>query len=179
MRRGRLTLIMGPMWAGKTCELIQRAEGARFFTHTVDERSKNTLYSRDEKAGERDVKHVASFSDITTCVDCDTIIAVDEGQFFSDKDDVQMGVEALRRRGVDVYIASLDYDSERRPFGHMHTLIDDADEIVQLCARCNGCGHPAQYTHRRAGIAGQVYVGDDAYTPLCALCFDATKNLET
>ncbi|ASJ05840.1 thymidine kinase [Thermococcus pacificus] len=155
---GFLEVITGPMFAGKTTELIKRIERqmfakrkAAFFKPAMDSR-----YSKDEVVAHNglryeafviptDEKGVERIVEITKR-DGYEVIGVDEVQFFH----ISV-VEALNRladEGVYVIASGLNLDFKGDPFPVMRELLVRADNIVYLTAVCTVCGRPATRSQR-------------------------------
>ena len=180
---GQLELICGPMFSGKSEELMRRLrrvgyarKHAILVKPAIDDR-----YSIDEVVsheGRRMAARVVRKPEaiLELAVGCD-VVGVDEGQFL---DDSLIDVcEQLVERGLRVVIAGLDLDYRRAPFGPMPRLLAMADEVAKLKAVCHGCGEPALYTQRLVGgrpapFNGETVVigGLDSYEARCRACFE-------
>ncbi len=171
--RGRLTVIHGSMFAGKTEQLIARlrteqAGGRRVLAvkHTIDDR-----YAPDHLVthpGDRfPAVHVRTAAAILEqAVDVDTI-AVDEGQFF--KMALIPVVRTLLNRGIAVLVAGLSHDAWGRPFEPIPELAAQADEVIVCESPCRVCGQPSPYTQRITPVNTEFMVGGlGDYEPRCA-----------
>ncbi|HEY8477093.1 MAG TPA: thymidine kinase [Chloroflexota bacterium] len=185
-RVGRLTVVCGPMFAGKSTELlrrVKRAQRARIevlvLKPDVDTRTAASVRSHD--GDELGAVTFASAEDLRRHVARVTpggrrLIAIDEAQFVSWPGFVE-AVLALVAGGDDVVVAGLDLDYAGAPFGPMPALMAYADEVVKLSAVCVQCGHDANRTQRLvdgrpAGPGPQVLVGaGETYEPRCAACW--------
>lgn len=191
---GRLEVICGPMFSGKTEELlrrIRRAQIARLpvalFKPSTDTRYDQVqVVSHDKNAMDSWV--VASSADLLRHVEAAerrepgrtegiAIIAVDEAQFFDEGlPDV---CNTLANRGYRVIAAGLDLDYEGRPFGPMPTLLALAEEVTKLHAVCMETGRAAHFSHRIAGGDAQVELGaQDQYIPLARHAYVAAKKVD-
>jgi thymidine kinase len=179
---GQLELICGPMFSGKSEELMRRLrrvgyarKHAILVKPAIDDR-----YSVDEVVsheGRRMAARVVRTPDaiVKLAADAD-VVGVDEGQFL---DESLIDVcEDLIVRGVRVVIAGLDLDYRRQPFGPMPRLLAMADEVAKLKAVCHSCGESAMYTQRLvdgrpAPFSGETVVigGIDSYEARCRVCF--------
>jgi thymidine kinase len=137
---GRIELIIGPMFAGKTTELIRRIERCEhqhlsciLFTH-----SWSTDHSRPAIACERLRSHFRE------CLAYD-VIAIDESQFFSD---VVIFAPIMANSGKLVLIAGLDGTFLRNPFGHILELVFCCESITKLTGICSETGEAAPFTRR-------------------------------
>ncbi|MDZ4768778.1 MAG: thymidine kinase [Chloroflexota bacterium] len=150
---GRVEVICGSMFCGKTEELIRRVRRAiiarqtvQVFKPQVDERF--GIQSITSHTGQ---KHVAvpvpTARDIHNLLEPrTTVIAIDETQFF-DSGIVEV-VETLARGGMRVICAGLDLDFRGEPFGTMPFLLCRAEEVTKLQAICIVCGEKASRTQR-------------------------------
>lgn len=177
-RRGRIELICGCMFSGKSERLVGRVEQARTagvavaaFKHTCDDR-----YAVDQivtHGGLRvPAQGVADPSEILRMVGGARLVVIDEAQFFT------AGLaDACRRladEGRDVVVAGLNRDCWGLPFGSMPEMEVLADQVTRTRAACARCGRPADYTFRRLPIDGKTMVGGpEAYEPRCGECFEA------
>ena len=170
---GRIEIICGPMFSGKTEELMRRLNRAKIartkfqlFKSQVDNR-----YSETEV-----VTHVGNKMECTPLTYCrdilelveeDTkIVAIDEAQFFSLQ--FKNTVQSLVGAGKRVIIAGLDMDSDGHAFGHMGDVMSMAEQITKLTAVCESCGSDATHTLRVSNSQGQVLVGEhDHYKAVC------------
>lgn len=150
---GRVEVICGSMFCGKTEELIRRVRRAMIA------RQKVQVYkpSIDDRFGvERVTSHtgqtveaqpIQSPSEIYDTLAADTtVVALDEAQFFAP--DITEVVEALAQRGIRVIVAGLDMDFRGAPFGVMPELMSRAEEVTKLHAICVVCGEDASRTQR-------------------------------
>ncbi|MBC7074159.1 thymidine kinase [Candidatus Parcubacteria bacterium] len=159
-KNGRLEVITGPMFAGKTEELMRRLERARFakksfmtFKSSLDTRYDKTMIVSHSK---RTMEAIPIPSGITCAQFFDQfgkeiekveIIAFDEAQFFRKKEFLKI-IRELLRQGKRVIIAGLDLTFKGEPFGPMPELLALADEVIKLTAICEICGNPATKTQR-------------------------------
>lgn len=177
-RRGRIEVICGSMFSGKTEELIRRLKRAKFARQKVEifKPALDTRYSEQEVVS-HDSNHIlstpieSSASILLLANDCD-VVGIDEAQFF-DSDLVEVCNE-LARRGTRVIIAGLDMDFRCQPFGPMPSLMALADEVTKVHAICVRCGNLAYVSHRLVSNDKQVLLGEKMeYEPLCRECYHA------
>ena len=173
---GRIEIIWGCMFSGKTerlCERLERirASGGTFlaFKHAADVR-----YAQAELASHngRRVPAVAvrNAGEILSLVGDTRLVAIDEGQFF-DGGLIPVCAE-LKRRGCEVVVAGLDKDSWAMPFGPMPELAEMADVVTRTHAVCAVCGREANFTQRLSPVEGSRMVGGaESYQPRCGECF--------
>lgn len=176
-RRGRIEVICGSMFSGKTEELIRRLKRAKFARQTVEifKPSIDTRYSEADVVS-HDSNSIpstpidSSASMILLSSDID-VVGVDEAQFF-DSGIVDV-CNHLADNGVRVIVAGLDMDFKGRPFGPMPALCAIADEVTKVHAICVRCGNLAYISHRTIEGDKQVMLGEKMeYEPLCRECYN-------
>ena len=182
-RRGRIEVICGSRFSGKTEELIRRLKRAKFARQKVEifKPALDTRYS-DVEVVSHDSNHItstpieSSTSILLLATDVD-VVGIDEAQFF-DSDLVDVCNE-LARRGVRVIIAGLDTDFLGKPFGPIPALMAIAEDIQKVHAICVKCGSPANHSHRLVKSDALVVLGEkDEYEPLCRHCYNAAIAAE-
>jgi thymidine kinase len=150
---GKITVICGSMFAGKTEELIRLARRALYakkrvqvFKPSVDDRYDQTMVVTHMGVTHTAVP-VGSVKELRSKLLPETeLVLIEEAQFF-DESIVGLVVE-LADAGKDVVCAGLDQDFRRQAFGPMPKLLAAADEVVKLRAICMKCGAPASHTYR-------------------------------
>jgi len=174
-RRGRIELIHGCMFSGKTVDLLQRlrARGAGrvgAFKHRRDNRYSDTEIV--SHAGDRfEATLVSAAEEILRHVTGEeALVGIDEGHFFDDNLPAVCG--RLAAGGTDVVITSLDPDSWGKPFPVVEELKNVADEVTLRTAICASCGKPANRNQRTTPIvAGDIVGGPEAFEPRCEECW--------
>jgi len=174
MTLGKLEMIIGPMFSGKSTELIReirlakviekkvlvikpllddRYENTKIVSHSFESEECNTidfLYKLDEQVLKYD------------------LIVIDEGQFFPDlKETVLKWVEQYNK---EILIGGLDGDFKRKPIGQILELIPYADKCKKISSMCKLCndGTKAIFSHRITNNNEQVQIGgSESYSPLC------------
>jgi thymidine kinase len=150
---GRIEVICGSMFCGKTEELIRRVRRATIakqhvqaFKPIIDNRyGLERVTSHDGQ--NIDAKPVAHAGEIPALIlPNTTVVAIDEAQFF-DAGIVPIA-EDLAERGIRVICAGLDLDFRGEPFGPMPELLAHAEEVTKLHAICVVCGEQASRTQR-------------------------------
>ena len=182
LRHGRIEVVCGSMFSGKTEELIRRMRRAQFARQRVEifKPSIDVRYSEEDVVS-HDMKHIqstpidSSASILLLAEDID-VVGIDEAQFF---DEGLVDVcNQLANRGVRVIIAGLDMDFRGQPFGPMPALCAIADEVTKVHAICVRCGALAYISHRKVSSDRRVLLGEtQEYEPLCRDCY--RKEMET
>jgi thymidine kinase len=150
---GLIEVIVGPMYSGKSEELIRRVRRAKIakqkvqvFKHAVDNR-----YSKDDvvsHCGDKvDAIPVKDSTRLIECLEKDTkVVAIDEIQFFDDN--IVAVVKSLADENIRVICAGLDMDFRGEPFGNIPELLAVAEHVDKISAICVVCGNPATRTQR-------------------------------
>jgi thymidine kinase len=154
-RVGRLEVICGPMFAGKTEELLRRVRraviagrGVVVIGHALDTRSGTALLASHAGLDHPSLA-AASAADIEVAVPDDTdIVAIDEAQFFGPE--LVPAVSRLADRGLTVIVAGLDVTFDGEPFEPLPTLMALAERVDKLTAICSVCGEDAVFHVRVA-----------------------------
>ena len=174
-RRGRIEVICGSMFSGKTEELIRRLKRAKFakqrveiFKPAIDTRySEADVVSHDSHSiASTPIDSSASILLFTSEID---VVGIDEAQFFdSGLIDV---CNQLANNGIRVIVAGLDMDFRGIPFGPMPGLCAIADEVSKVHAICVKMRPlPRSSTvrqERQTSTAGET----EEYEPLCRECY--------
>jgi len=184
-KKGRLTIIAGPMFAGKTNKALTlfrvltrlghpvlcfKAEvagsGGLGHTNTHDERALPVIFI-DPDRPERILKYI--FTDKMRVI-------IDNINFFPEEKAKKV-VSDLLKKGVDVYATGLLYDYTKKPFGATLSLFKKADEKIELFAICVKCGKRASHTERVSGKTGKIASTKEAeYFPVCGKCHRVYKG---
>jgi thymidine kinase len=176
---GWIEVICGPMFSGKSEELIRRLRRAiiarkqvQVFKPALDDR-----YSLDEIVTHSNTRMksetVSSLSDILQQFDWRTkVVGIDEANFFGPE---LVGVATkLADNGAQVIVAGLDTDFMGRPFPPIPDLLAMAESITKMLAICARCGNPAKHTQRLVESEDLIVVGAaGAYEARCRHCFEA------
>jgi len=174
---GRIEIITGCMFSGKTSRLIRRLEQAvaagqtvSAFKHQIDRRySTRDIVSHD---GRRlPAQAIAGGSELLLRSGCAEVIGIDEGQFFDGE--LLAACSALRASGRRVIVAGLNLDCRGRPFSPMDQMAAAADDVRTTWAVCAVCRTEAEFTYRKAPLVAESNMvgGSEAYEPRCAQCF--------
>lgn len=176
IRTGRIEVVCGSMFSGKTEELIRRMKRAQFAHQRVEifKPSIDVRYSEEDVVTHEGVSINSTPVDNSSSIlllgaDCD-VIGIDEAQFF---DDNIVGVcNTLANNGVRVIVAGLDMDFKGTPFGPMPALCAIADDVTKVHAICVRCGALAYVSHRKVQNDKRVLLGEvNEYEPLCRECY--------
>lgn len=183
--RGWVEVICGPMFSGKSEELIRRVTRSKIARIPVQV-FKPVI---DTRYGETQIVSHSSLSvgaipvpDATTLLEMveeiTVVVGVDEGQFLDDElIDV---TDILARSGRQVIVAGLDLDYLGRPFPPIPTLAANSEYLTKMLAVCHRCGAPAGYTQRIIQSDELVVLGaTDAYEARCRLCFNPLEPEQT
>lgn len=179
--RGRIEVICGSMFSGKTEELIRRLKRARIARQQVAifKPSIDTRYS-DADVVSHDANAVASTpvansQQILGLVADARVVGIDEAQFF-DADLPRVCTELANSR-KRVIVAGLDMDFKGLPFGPMPALMAIAEDVTKVHAICARCGNLAYVSHRTVAAEQQVLLGEQqAYEPLCRSCYERFRQ---
>jgi len=150
---GRLEVICGSMFSGKSEELIRRVRRSEYaklptqlFKHACDNRK--TITHVHAHSGDKLAAFAVSTAEEMRSLILETtqVIGIDEVQFFSP--DIVLLIDALVYAGKRVIVAGLDLDFRGIPFGHMPTLMALADDVTKLKAVCMVSGKDAHISQR-------------------------------
>lgn len=174
---GRLEVLCGSMFAGKTTMLIDRLEAARrsglrvvAIKHAIDDRYHNARLVTHNGRGFDAVSATGPSDVLERAVGAD-VVGLDEGHFFGRG--LVAVVKALLSRGVRVIIAGLENDAWGRPFPPFPHLRELAAEVVELRSPCTICGAPSPYSQRMVPVTDEFMVGGVGdYQPRCAAHFE-------
>lgn len=188
---GRLEVICGPMFSGKSEELIRRMRRAQI-AHQVVVAFKNRLDNQHDHAVEYLISHNGSkisarptetVQEMLHIVEEENaqVICIDNVHFFSHK--IIQAIYTLVARGKQVIVAGLDLDFRGIPFGPIPTLLALANQITKLQAICSQCGNEGNFTQRFVnGKAAHyddpiVMVGQqETYQARCRNCYTIDKT---
>lgn len=175
-RPGRIEVVCGSMFSGKTEELIRRLKRAEFAKQRVEifKPALDTRYSEIEVVSHDRNSIMSTPVDSSSSIlllssDID-VVGIDEAQFF---DDGLVAVcNELANKGIRVIVVGLDMDFKGVPFGPIPALCAIADEVTKVHAICVRCGALAYVSHRLVNNEKRVMLGEQAeYEPLCRECY--------
>ena len=175
---GWIEVICGPMFSGKSEELMRRLRRARIarkrvqvFKPVIDDR-----YSLNEIVSHGDIRMksevVQNAAEVLKMLDWRTqVVGFDEANF--------LGMELvdvanqLADSGKQVILAGLDTDFMGRPFSPIPELLAHAESIDKTLAICMRCGNPAKHTQRLVESEDLIVVGAAGmYEARCRRCFE-------
>jgi len=175
---GWIEVIVGPMFSGKSEELIRRLRRAeigkqrvQIFKPVIDQRySKNGIVSHSGL--EIPSELVTNGGEILEKVAPRTeVVGIDEAQFLGDS--IVADCARLAEMGKRVIVTGLDTDFMGRPFEPIPRLLAVAEEITKLLAICMRCGNPAVHTQRLVASDELIVVGASGmYEARCRRCFE-------
>ena len=174
---GKIEVICGGMFSGKTEELLRRIRRAKIakqktivFKPNLDDRYKEDEIVSHDKNTMESIKLKDPINIIKFSIESD-VIGIDEGQFFGDR--LISVCEQLANEGKRVIVAGLDLDYKNRPFEPMPSLMAIAEEVMKIRAVCMVCGNEAGRSKRLGSEKKRVVVGEkDKYEARCRGCFD-------
>jgi thymidine kinase len=175
---GWIEVICGPMFSGKSEELMRRLRRAmiarkrvQVFKPIIDDR-----YSADEIVSHTDIRMkseaIGNVSEIMQRLDRRTqVVGLDESNFFG-QELVEIATQ-LADGGKQVIVGGLDTDYMGRPFPPMPDLLTLAESITKTLAICMRCGNPAKHTQRLVESNDLIVVGAAGmYEARCRRCFE-------
>jgi len=179
---GRLEVICGPMFSGKTTELIRRLRSS---TGTGEVASICFKPVSDTRPGGASIRTHGGDSEPATEIDdprdwrsamqgrrggLPRLVGFDEAHFFGTA--LVQPVRELLAIGARVIVAGVERDHRGRPFDPFPELLCEADEVLKLTARCARCGGVAVHSYRLSGGGDRIVVGGaESYEPRCRACF--------
>jgi thymidine kinase len=181
MYGGKIQLICGPMFAGKTNELLRRIKKYKVKVNCLLIKfEKDKRYSKDDVVTHDKVTikgvvtlTVAKLMDIKDkkIIIKSVVIGIDEGQFYPDIIDF---CELMANQGRIVIVAALDANYKREPFGDICKLMSKAEDVTKLKAVCHFCDKikEAAFTLRiTEDLKEEVIGGGEMYKPCCRSCY--------
>jgi thymidine kinase len=172
---GRIHLVLGNMFSGKTTELLRQYK--RFtlahrkcllIKHASDTRFDDVCITSHD--GDRvHALAVQRLADVDQAlVDAADVICIDEVQFFADCDVV---CEAWANEGKVVVAAGLVATYQRQHWPNISRLIAKAETLTRLTAVCSECKAEGFFTHRTNASTDNLVGGSEDYESLCRKCW--------
>ncbi|NXH15468.1 KITH protein, partial [Bucco capensis] len=174
--RGQIQVIFGPMFSGKSTELVRRVRRFQLAQYQclLVKYSKDTRYSTTgvcthDRQSTMEALPASVLQDVYQEALGSAVIGIDEGQFFPD---IVEFCEMMANAGKTVIVAALDGTFQRKAFGNILNLVPLAESVVKLNAVCMECYREASYT-KRLGAEREVEVigGADKYHSVCRACY--------
>lgn len=185
-QKGSIDMIIGPMFSGKTSELVKRVRRSLAASQKclLIKYKGDTRYGLEPVLSTHDDVHMAAklvltLGEMENAAWHYDVIAIDEGRFFPD---LVERAEQWANDGKHVLVSALDATFQRKPFLNVLEVIPLAENVVKLTAVCSDCHKSASFTKRLSAETDvQVVGGADKYTALCRTCFqksDAHPNAQ-
>ncbi len=186
MEMGKLVVITGPMFSGKTTMLINLlAEAARsgkkvtMFKSDMDNRySLNGVVTHDGLTFSAMVlpRGPECMRMLYMASNGNDVIGIDEGQFWHETEGFCKMLNQIAFAGKEVYVSLLNRDAMGEAFSIATEIMPHADEIHVLRSKCSKCGGVATFTQRVRDNAEQFgrqmqIGGRDLYEARCRKCF--------
>lgn len=182
--RGAIVAIIGPMFAGKSSQLVSCAQiltGAQrvlCVNHSLDTRyAEGSICTHDQlRAPGISVSTVSDIIEYAHAHGPYDAILIDEGQFFTD---LAENIESLASlgSGTHVYVSALSGNFLREPFAVVATLLTKVDYVYTRHAFCGCCQMPAPFSARLTQDSAEIMLGGaDMYVPTCRTCWAAITH---
>lgn len=181
---GSISLFMGPMFSGKTTELMRCIRMATLAEQKccILKYSKDVRYTSDNVISNHDaymqpetdqVKIIVTDNLSAVNVDEFDVIGIDEGQFYPDL----YVCDSWAIRGKKVYVSALDGDFMRKPFEPITKLIPLCEMVTKLTGVCMDCKkNPSVFTKRTVKSLEVVLIGgSESYHAVCRQCYAASQ----
>ena len=177
--------IFGPMFAGKTSELMRKIKRHKLAQkkclvinfHADNRYSKEPTITSHDQISISAIK-VKTLSEVSSKqIESVEVIGIDEGQFFPDLIEQS---EKWANMGKIVIVAALDCTSFLKPFNKVTDLLAISEKVTKLSAVCMDCGKDASFTKRILDEGPVELIGGlDKYKPVCRACFHREQLVVT
>jgi thymidine kinase len=174
---GWIEVVCGPMFSGKTEELIRRMRRAQIAGQKIEIFKPSSDIRYDDKEVVSHDKNsipstpIESSSNILLLADDVQVVGIDEAQFF-DEGIIEVA-NTLANQGKRVVVAGLDLDFKGRPFGPMPHLLATAEYVTKLHAICRRTGGPAHYSFRKVAGDETFMLGEtQEYEPVSRVIYN-------
>ena len=174
---GRIDIIMGCMFSGKSTEIIRLINRYKALEKKIliINHSNDTRYNSNSISTHSNINiNCTSIDNLNTIKvdskfnykECDVIV-IEEAQFFNNLYDFTL--ESCEKDNKIIILAGLDGDSNREEFGDIIKLIPKCDSVIKLHALCSVCkdGTLAPFTKRLVENKEQVLIGVNEFIPVC------------
>lgn len=175
--KGKIQMIIGPMFSGKSTELLRRVKRYTIakkecivLKYQEDTRYSQLKVSTHDKMMWEAKPVLSLMSAKKECLDSKiSIIGIDEGQFFPDLIEFCL---FMVDHGKTVIVAGLNGTFQQKPFGQILDLIPFAEDILKLSAVCMRCGADATFSKKINGQTDQQIEigGSEMYSAVCRNC---------
>ena len=182
--QGRIEVITGPMFAGKSEELHRRLRRALYANQKVFLATRDTRYgegvSTTHNGKNMKAHYCATWEDLEALLGDPKVdrhvVGLDEGQFWGDQ--LASVCLSLASRNVRVIVSGLDMDFQETPFQNMALLMGVAEYVDKLTAICLSCGDPATRSFRKVEATERVLEGaSEYYVPFCRVCYSTSVEM--
>lgn len=180
-RGGLIEVICGPMFSGKTEELIRRIRRAQIARQSVVVLKPflDTRYDSDHLVSHNSQRvpsmQVRTSEEVIELGRQSDVVGIDEVQFLDSG--IVAAIEQLANLGKRVIVAGLDMDYRGEPFEPVPQLLARAEYITKTLAICMVCGQPASRSQRLVRGDERILVGStDTYEARCRACFRAPEE---
>lgn len=185
---GYLSIVLGPMYGGKTTELLRKLNiyseldmKVLYINTDLDTRKETDIFSthnpllsnlgKIKGIKTKELKNIISLSEKYD------VIGIDEAQLFTDL--YEFVKQLVDESGKKVIVAGLSGDYNRKLFGNVHSLIPLCDELIKLNAYCKNCCKnnnnlvPAHFSKRINTVEDSTILigGANLYIPVCRKCY--------
>mgnify|MGYP001595638056 CR=1 FL=1 len=178
MNEGKLTVIVGPMFSGKTSALISYVEiytlgrkKIKIFKPKVDNRYDSTSIVSHTQAKVQAVPIQFPDEILRNIQGDERAVFVDEVQFFPPS--LREVFLDLMHRGINVYCSGLDLNFKNQPFQTTLMVMAHADQVIKKRAVCHECGeYAATVSHKLVDDQKEIDVGgEEKYIAACRACY--------
>lgn len=175
-----LTIVGGPMFAGKTTWLVNHIQQLPAGTYQLFKPLMDVRYATDACVTHSGLRWPAMNLDTQRPVFPEVALGVqtlliDELNFFQ-ADTLWRAIRPYLETGKHVIGCGLFLDVKKQPFGATLELASKADQVVTLQAICDRCSQPADHSYSKVQMAGQVRLGaGDTYGACCTSCWDVLQ----
>jgi len=181
---GNLELIIGPMFSGKSSEIIKRVRLLKIINKKIliVKPKIDNRYNEEKVISHNfesiDCKIIDNLNEITDIeiLELNTLV-IDEGQFFNDLYDTVK--RWINNYSINIIVAGLDGDFQQKPIGQILNLIPLSNKCIKLNSVCNICknGTEAPFTHRCIKSNDTILIGGlESYIPVCRTHYNQQIN---
>ena len=177
-----ITIYTGPMKSGKTTKLIEKYKekqlnGRRciMLKPIIDTRSDKVISRNNLSVYCEQIKRIEEIYRYSYIYDT---FFIDEFQFLSGSVDL---LRDMSDNGCNIYVSSLNLNSNKETFGSIGNLMCIADNIEILKSNCDICGqqNAGKYTFCCVPKQEEILIGDTEYKSVCPKCYKELINKGT